>query len=101
MKIHFDIDLTPEEARKVMGLPDVEPLQEAMLEEIEKRMKRALDLMEPDALFKIWLPAGMERMEAMRSAFFGRFAAAARGAAAEPGAPKRSSSASRTKKKKS
>lgn len=64
MKVHVDIDCTPEEARTLFGLPDVKPMQNAMMAEIEERMKRSLSAMEPDALFKMWLPAGLQNLEA-------------------------------------
>ncbi len=63
MKIHMDVECTPEEARKLFGLPDVEPMQKAMMGEIEGRMKKALSAMEPDALFRMWLPAGLQSLE--------------------------------------
>ena len=43
MKVHVEIDMTPEEARRLMGLPDVAKMQEDMLKEMQKRMKAALD----------------------------------------------------------
>jgi len=66
MKVTFDIDCTPEEARAFLGLPDVKPMQEAMMAEVEARMKAKLDAMGPDALFKTWMPAGMESFEQMQ-----------------------------------
>ncbi len=63
MKIHMDLECTPEEARKMLGLPDVEPMQKAMMTEVETRMKKALSAMEPDALFRMWLPAGLQSLE--------------------------------------
>ena len=63
MKIHMDVECTPEEARKLFGLPDVQPMQKAMMDEIEGRMKKALTAMEPDALIRMWLPAGMQSLE--------------------------------------
>lgn len=63
MKIHIDIDCTPEEARTLAGLPDVQPMQNALMLEIENRMKKALAAMEPDALFRMWLPAGLQGLE--------------------------------------
>ena len=42
MKINIDIDCTSEEARTFLGLPDVKPLQEAMLVELEERMRANL-----------------------------------------------------------
>jgi hypothetical protein len=73
VKIKFDIDCTPEEARAFLGLPDVAPLQGAMMAEVEKRMKTALDAMSPEALFNTWLPAGMQNLEEMQKMFWSRF----------------------------
>ncbi|HWA79531.1 MAG TPA: DUF6489 family protein [Acetobacteraceae bacterium] len=56
MKITLDVDCTPEEARAFFGLPDVKPLQEAMLKEVEQRLKTSLAAMQPEALFRMWLP---------------------------------------------
>jgi hypothetical protein len=70
MKVTFDIDCTPQEARAFFGLPDVEPMQRAMMADVEKRMKDNLDAMSPDALFKTWLPASMEGLEQMQKMFF-------------------------------
>ncbi len=63
MKIHIDVDITPEEARTLLGLPDVKPMQAALMADIEARMKKTLGAMEPDALFKMWLPAGVQSLE--------------------------------------
>jgi hypothetical protein len=73
VKIKFDIDCTPEEARAFFGLPDVVPLQTAMMAEVEKRMKAGLDAMSPEALLKTWLPAGMQNFEEMQKMFWSRF----------------------------
>ena len=35
MKVTVDMDMTPEEARKLMGLPDIELFQQAMMEKIQ------------------------------------------------------------------
>lgn len=70
MKITFDIDCTPEEARAFLGLPDVQPMQQAMMAEVEERMKESIEAMGSDALFKTWLPAGMESFEQMQKMFF-------------------------------
>jgi len=42
MKITVDIDCTPEEARTFLGLPDVQPLQQAMMKELEARPELGL-----------------------------------------------------------
>ncbi len=62
MKIAVNVDCTPEEARAFFGLPDVKPLQEAMLKEVEQRLKANLEAMQPEALLRMWLPdaSGLE-----------------------------------------
>jgi hypothetical protein len=59
MKIKIDIDCSAQEARAFLGLPDVAPLQDAMVKELEKRLRDGLKSMDPEALFKLWLPGGM------------------------------------------
>jgi hypothetical protein len=56
MKMHIEIDMTPEEARAFMGLPDVVPMQQKMMEEMQARMKAAFDTGDPQALMQAWMP---------------------------------------------
>jgi hypothetical protein len=58
MKVNIEMDMTPEEARAFMGLPDVAPLQQRMLEEMQARMKAAFDTGDPEAMMKAWMPLG-------------------------------------------
>ena len=58
MKVHIEMDMTPEEARAFMGLPDVQPLQQKMMDEMQARMKAAFDTGDPDAMMRAWLPLG-------------------------------------------
>ncbi|WP_188662755.1 DUF6489 family protein [Terasakiella brassicae] len=73
MKITINIDCTPEEARTFMGLPDVKPMQEMMMKEVEERMKSNLNAMDPETLFKTWLPAGISNMEQLQKMFWAQF----------------------------
>ena len=61
MKITIDIDCTPQEARTFMGLPEVAPLQDAMMKELEKRLQDGLKSMDPEALMKAWMPGSISR----------------------------------------
>jgi hypothetical protein len=70
MKIHVDIDCTPEEARAFLGLPDVGPMQSALMAELQQRMMANLQAMEPEQLFKTWLPAGIQGWEQLQKAFW-------------------------------
>jgi hypothetical protein len=70
MKISIDIDCTPQEARSFLGLPDVAPMQEALMQEMQSRMLKALDSMEPEALLKNWLPASFQGWEELQKNFW-------------------------------
>ncbi len=63
MKMHIEIDMTPEEARKMMGLPDVSALQGKMLAEMERRMQAAMDTSDPEAMLRAWMPMGGQAFE--------------------------------------
>ena len=54
MKITVEIDCTPAEARQFFGLPNVEPMQAAMMTKLEKRMSEEMDRFSPEALMKTW-----------------------------------------------
>lgn len=70
MKISIDIDCTPEEARKFLGLPDVAPMQEALLKQVQERIESNMKAMDLDALTNTWLPAGMQGFEQMQKMFW-------------------------------
>tara|TARA_R110002167_G_scaffold228549_5_gene433621 strand:- start:35 stop:274 length:240 start_codon:yes stop_codon:yes gene_type:complete len=70
MKIKIDIDCTPQEARSFLGLPDVAPMQEAMMKELQDRMMQAIASADPETLMRTWLPAGMQGLEAMQKMFW-------------------------------
>ncbi len=38
MKITMEIDMSPEEVRKIMGLPDVEPMQKELMTKMQEKM---------------------------------------------------------------
>jgi hypothetical protein len=80
MKIHIDMEMTPEEARKLMGLPDLTRMQEQVMAEMQKRMKAALDAADPQALLKSWMPLGGQGFEQFQQ-FLWDSAKAATGAA--------------------
>ena len=63
MKLNIQIAMTPEEARRFLGLPDVTKAQEKMMAEIEKRMKAAIDINDPEAMMKAWMPLGGQGFE--------------------------------------
>jgi hypothetical protein len=73
MKITIDIDCTPEEARTFMGLPDVAPLQKEMMQEIGDRLKSTMKSMDPESLWKTWMPMAGASFDQMQKAFWAQF----------------------------
>lgn len=69
MKIRIDIDCTPDEARAFFGLPDVKPMQQELLKEMQDRMTRALRSMDPETMVKTWLPTAIKGFEQLQEMF--------------------------------
>lgn len=63
MKIRIEMDMTPDEARRTMGLPDVSAMQEKLVAQMEKRLLAALDTSDPEAMLKSWFPLGTQGFE--------------------------------------
>lgn len=71
MKVTVEIDCTPEEARAFMGLPDVKPLQDAVMARMEAQMVDAITAMTPEAMLRHWLQVVPTGAEHLRDAFLG------------------------------
>jgi hypothetical protein len=69
MKLKFDIDCTPDEARAFFGLPDVKPLQETLLGEVQERLSTNLKAMDAETMLKTWLPATLKGFEQLQEMF--------------------------------
>jgi hypothetical protein len=54
MKVTVEIDCTPDEARMFLGLPDVKPMQAAVMASMEKQMLRGVEGFSPDSVLKLW-----------------------------------------------
>ena len=80
MKLNIEIDCTPAEARSFFGLPDVKPVQDAVMQKIEQQLLEAVGVMSPDAMMKAWLPMMPQMPEQFQSAL-SRFYTAAMGPA--------------------
>ena len=74
MKLRFEVDCTPEEARTFCGLPDLAPLHAAVLERIEAQMIKAVEAGMPENIVKSWLslaPTNPEQLFSLFGKFFG------------------------------
>jgi hypothetical protein len=66
MKVTVDVECTPAEARAFLGLPDVAPLNEHLVEEMRRRMDENLTAMRPEELMKNWFSMGGQATEQFR-----------------------------------
>jgi hypothetical protein len=83
MKFHIDIDCTPDEARRFLGLPDLAPLQQHVLEAMERRLVEAIEGTDTATLLERWMPVGLQGIEQWQ-AVWSQLAAAATGAPRKP-----------------
>jgi hypothetical protein len=63
MKINIEVDCTPDEARRFLGLPDVAPMQQTLMAEMERRLVEAVSAMDAHKLMEQWMPFGIKGME--------------------------------------
>lgn len=77
MKVKFDIECTPEEARKFMGLPDVVPMQDVLMGELEERMRENIRSLDPETMLKTWLPATIQGWGQVQKMFWEQMGAGA------------------------
>lgn len=66
MKINVEVECTPAEARAFLGLPDVTPLNDAMVAEMQKRMEANVAAMQPEELMKTWTSVGLQAQDQFR-----------------------------------
>jgi hypothetical protein len=76
MKISIDIDCTPDEARQFLGLPDVKPMQDALMQQMQDRLSANLQAMDPETLMKTWFPASLQGFEQIQKAFWSQMSSA-------------------------
>ncbi len=79
MKVTVDVDCTPEEARAFLGLPDVKPMQEQLMREVQERMAANIRAMEPEAVLRTWLPATLKGFEQIQEMFISQMTGTKRG----------------------
>ena len=68
MKVNVEIDCTPLEARQFFVLPDVHPMQTAVMEKLQNQMMANIEKVSPEALMQSWFtldPKIAERFQDM------------------------------------
>jgi len=66
MKVNIEIECDPAEARAFLGLPNVEPLNDHLVAEMQKRMDANLSAMQPEELMKSWTSFGLQAQDQFR-----------------------------------
>ena len=69
MRATINIECTPAEARAYFGLPDVQPIQAAVMDRLQERMVGEIDRFSPEALVNQWLSAFPQNVERMQDMF--------------------------------
>ncbi len=83
MKFTVNVECSPEEARRFMGLPDVTPINDQLVSEMGKRMEKNLALMSPETMMSSWMSVGAQAQDA-----FVKLMTSGAGAAAAATAPR-------------
>jgi hypothetical protein len=74
MKCTVNVECTPQEARAFLGLPDVEPLNDYVVEQMRLRVEQNMQSMQPEEIIKTWSSLGITAQDQ----FFKLFQSAAK-----------------------
>ena len=72
MKVNVEIDCTPLEARQFFGLPDVQPMQLAVMERLQQQMITNIEKVSPEALMQSWFTFDPKIAERFQDVFVSR-----------------------------
>ena len=67
MKVRIEAECTPEEARAFLGLPNVAPFNDQLVEEMTRRMQGNLNSMQPEEVWRSWMMWGGQAQEQFRN----------------------------------
>lgn len=69
MKINVEVDCTPEEARRAMGLPDFTPLHERYVAMLQDSMENGVSPEMVETMMRSWAPMGEAGLSLWRQMF--------------------------------
>ena len=84
MKFNIEIDCTPEEARRLFGLPDLEPLHDIYLDRVKELMAKGITPEMVQAMVRSWVPMGESGLGLVQS-LLGQFGGGLMGGVAKNG----------------
>ncbi|MBL9069917.1 MAG: transposase [Sphingopyxis sp.] len=82
MKFNIEIDCTPEEARRLFGLPDLEPLHDIYLSRVKELMAKGITPDMVQQMVKTWVPMGESGLGLVQS-LLGQFGSGLMGGASK------------------
>ncbi len=85
MKFNIEIDCTPQEARQLFGLPDLEPLHDIYLDRVKELMAKGITPDMVQAMVKTWVPMGESGLGLVQS-LLGQFGGGLMGGAGKSAA---------------
>lgn len=71
LKIHVEVECTPEEARRVMGLPDFTPVHEKYIATLTESMDGTIKPEMLETMLRSWAPMGEAGLNFWRQLFDG------------------------------
>lgn len=70
MKVKIEVDATPEEFRRFLGMPDVTELQQELMTKFRENIEAGMEGYDPMRLMAPMLPENLRTLEAMQRAFW-------------------------------
>lgn len=58
MKISIDVDCTPEEVRRLLGMPDLAPLHDIYLDKMKDLLGKGITPEAVEQMMRSWMPMG-------------------------------------------
>lgn len=66
MKMTIEVDCSPEEARRFLGLPDVTPLNDHIVKELQSKVSANMSMLSGEEIMKNWMAFGAGAQEHFR-----------------------------------
>lgn len=66
MKFNIEVDATPEEVRRLLGLPDLTEVHDAYLDQMKSVMKNGISPEMVEGMMRNWLPMGGQGMDVVK-----------------------------------
>jgi hypothetical protein len=79
VNIKIDMEITPEEVRRLMGLPDVQAFQDELMSKIREQMEAGVEGYDPQTLMQPFMNNAFASMEFFQKMMAGAVGMAGRG----------------------